>query len=447
MTESTRPAPPTERLASALARLDSLVNWERRSRSRGMSQDLAPMRDLTLRMGSPERGLRAVHVAGTKGKGTVTTLVAEGLRRAGWKVGTYTSPHVEIPNERVALDGRPVGDELFARAIEEALAARESALAQGTAAREASWFDLVTAAAFRIFAQESVDWACVEVGIGGRLDSTNVVHGEVCVVTTIDLEHTSVLGTTRAAIAREKGGILKRGASLVCGVQPDARRGEAEDAGSVLVDMARALGCPVRLLPPEMPASITAFDHALAELVLDELGRRGERSRAGAPLDSALLAGVRSKDLLLPGRLERGSYRGVPIVLDGAHVASSVPLVLAELRADPVLAADPVGILALGADKDEQAFLKALRRATDIVACTFVEGSLHRRPAELCASAREMGFVAEALATPAEALEWAVERSRDRWVLAIGSLYLAGALRPLVRRDRDGELDYRSVPH
>jgi dihydrofolate synthase/folylpolyglutamate synthase len=439
MEQSMRPAPPSARLASALARLDALVNWERRSRAHGMRQELAPMRDLMARMGSPERGWRAVHVTGTKGKGTVTTLVAEGLRRAGRRVGTYTSPHVVRMNERVAIDGRPVGDELLAGSIEAALAARETALAEDMAAREASWFDLVTAAGFHVFASEGVEWACVEVGIGGRLDSTNVVHGEVCVVTTIDLEHTSVLGSTRAAIAREKGGILKPGSSLVSGVRPDPSRGEEDDAGSVLLEMAQALGCPVRLLSPAVVPSIVAFDRALAELVLDELGRRGERASDGLNLGPALLAGVRQSDLALPGRLERTSHRGLHVVLDGAHVASSVPLVLAELRADPLLRPVPVVILALGSDKDAAAFLKALRPVTDTVACTFVEGSLHRRPAELCALAREAGFAAEALSSPGEALAWAVQRAEGRWVLAIGSLHLAGALRPLVTEDRDAD--------
>jgi dihydrofolate synthase/folylpolyglutamate synthase len=439
MEQKKPPAPPSARLASALARLDTLVNWERRSRERGMRQDLAPMRDLLERMGLEKRDSRAVHVTGTKGKGTVTTLVAEGLRRAGWKVGSYTSPHVERMNERIAIDGRPVGDELLAGSLVAALTAREAALAEATAARDASWFDVVTAAAFHVFASEGVEWACVEVGIGGRLDSTNVVHGEVCVVTTVDLEHTSVLGTTRAAIAREKGGILKTGSSLVCGVRPDPGRGADDDAGSVLVEMARALGDPVRLLPSPVPESIGAFDRALAELALDELGRRGERSRGDKPIGPGLLAGVRREDLLLPGRLERASYRGVPVVLDGAHVAFSVPLVLAELRTDPALRSVPIAILALGSDKDAGAFLKALRPATDTVACTFVEGSLHRRPAELCALARGAGFVAEAMPSPAAALDWAVERAEGRWVLAIGSLHLAGALRPLVTRNRDAD--------
>lgn len=424
----------SERLASVMARLEGLVNWERRSRRALMRQSLEPMRDLMERLGSPERRFLAVHVAGTKGKGTVTTLVAAGLARAGWSVGTYTSPHVERVNERIALQGVLVEDELLARGLEEALAARETALAAGSPATEASWFDLMTAAAFVVFARAGVDWACVEVGLGGRLDSTNVVRGEVCVVTNIDLEHTSVLGSTRAAIAREKGGILEAGSSFVCGVRPDPGRAAQDDAGAVLVEIARELAVPVRFLPEEPYSSIEATNRALASLVLDELGRRGHRTRGGEPIGASLLDGVRARDLPLPGRMERRSHRGVPLVLDGAHVPSSLRLVLADLRRDPRLSGPAVGILSLGADKDAAGFLKALRQATDTVACTFVEGSLHRRPAELCALAREQGFTAEAVEPPAAALEWAVERATGRWILATGSLYLAGALRPLLTR-------------
>ena len=219
-----RPDPSRERLARILARLDTLVDWEKRDRSPGMRRGLAPMEDLMARLGSPQASFRAVHVAGTKGKGSTASLIAAGLARAGFSVGLYTSPHVDRVEERVRVDGRDVAAGELAEALERAFDAREAAVAGDTAADEATWFDLLTAAAFLVFQRRGVDWAVVECGLGGRLDSTNVVHGEVCVVTNIDLEHTAVLGNCFADIAREKGGIVKPGSVLSVRGRGDRRR-------------------------------------------------------------------------------------------------------------------------------------------------------------------------------------------------------------------------------
>ena len=199
---------PKSRLAAAVARMDALSNWERRPRRR-MRPTLEPVLDLLGRIGSPERAFRAVHVAGSKGKGSLTALVAAGLERGGLATGTYLSPHVERINERVRIGGADVQDGPLAEALEEVLAARGAATEAGDPGKDATWFDTLTAAAFLIFQRAGVEWAAVECGLGGRLDSTNVIVPEVCAITTIELEHTSVLGGTRELIAAEKAGILK----------------------------------------------------------------------------------------------------------------------------------------------------------------------------------------------------------------------------------------------
>ena len=202
-----------------LERLDARIDWERRDRG-SMRPSLAPMEDLMDRLGRPERSLRVVHVAGTKGKGSTAALIGAGLRRAGLRVGVYSSPHVESVNERLTIGGQPVADGPLAAGIESALAAAHAAEAERTAASAATWFDLLTAACLVALREQGVEWAVLEVGLGGRLDSTNVVHPALCVITTIDLEHTEVLGDTRAAIALEKAGILCEGVPLVTGVLP-----------------------------------------------------------------------------------------------------------------------------------------------------------------------------------------------------------------------------------
>ncbi len=156
-------------LARALARLDALTDWERRPRG-AMRVGLEPMQDLVGRLGDPQKAFRSIHVAGTKGKGSVSALIEAALVRAGLKVGRYGSPHVEHVTERVSVDGRPVGDLTLAHGLECALDAYEAARAAMTPGAEATWFDLMTAAALVIFKQAGLDWVAVEVGIGGRLE-------------------------------------------------------------------------------------------------------------------------------------------------------------------------------------------------------------------------------------------------------------------------------------
>jgi len=423
------------RLEQALARLDALVNWERRDRDAAMRRGLEPIADVLERLGSPERAFRCVHVAGTKGKGTTSALVAAALARAGLRTGLYTSPHVDRVHERVRIDGRDVDDAALASALERTLAARESAIAEGTAGAGATWFDLLTAAAFVVFAEARVEWAVVECGLGGRLDSTNVVAGEVCIVTNIDLEHTAVLGGTLAAIAREKGGILKRGSTLVTGVLRDPTLAPADDPAAILDEIAKALHCPV-LRPEVLAPTMLGRNVDLGCLALDELGARGVRDRDGWPIDRRLLDAAAIEAARLPGRLEKHRARGIPLVVDGAHVASSVRMVLDELAGDPDLPGRPIAVLALGRDKNAREILKVLAARTDTVICTTVTSGPLSAAETLAAEAEIAGVGAETAADPHEAYARALELAADgRWVLVIGSFYLAGSVRALIRAE------------
>jgi dihydrofolate synthase/folylpolyglutamate synthase len=420
------------RLGRALARLDALVNWERRDRDASMRRGLAPASDLLRLLGAPERRWRAVHVAGTKGKGTTSSLVAAGLRRAGLRVGLYTSPHANRIQERVRIDGVDVDDERLAAALERALAAREAGLVAGSAAGEATWFDLVTAAAFLVFAEADVEWAVVECGLGGRLDSTNVVAGEVCVVTNVELEHTAVLGTTRAAIAREKGGIVKRGTTLVTSCAPE------DEAGAVLAEIARGLDVPV-VRPESIAGTMLERNAEVARLVLDELGRRGVGGSDGRPLARSLLDATTIESARLPARAERLTVEGVPVVIDAAHVPGSVRLLLDELEGDPTLRGRATAVLALGRDKDAAGILKALAGRVDRVLCTTTASGPLAGAESLQAEALRAGLCAETASDPSRALALALDLARaGGWVLVIGSFYLAGAVRASIDQRRSG---------
>ena len=423
------------RLAAVLARLDALVNWERRDRTGGMRRGIEPVLDVLHRLGDPHTKFRAVHVTGTKGKGTTSALVAGALTSAGLRTGLYPSPHVTRVNERVRIDGVDVDDEVLADALERAFVAREAALSEETAGDEATWFDLMTAAAFLVFAESECAWAVVECGIGGRLDSTNAVYGEVCVVTNVDLEHVNVLGNTRAEIAREKGGIVKRGSTLVTTLWPDPQRGAADDPGSVLEGMAYELDVPV-LRPSRPGATMWQRNADLARLVLDELGRRDVRGPSGVRVSAENVPATPASATSLPGRMERLRAGRVPVVLDGAHVASSVRMVLEELSQDRTLKGPPVVVLALGRDKDAPAILKTLRERADRLVCTTVASGPLRAVETLVEDAHRAGFVAETAADPSDALAKALQLAGDGgWLLVIGSFYLAGAVRPLLRSE------------
>jgi dihydrofolate synthase / folylpolyglutamate synthase len=419
-------------LARAMTRLDALTDWERRPRT-GMRVGLEPMIDLAGRLGDPQKSFRSIHVAGTKGKGSVSALIEAALAGAGLSVGRYASPHVERLTERVTLDSREIDEASLARALDRALDAYEAARKAGTPATNATWFDLLTAAAFVIFAETRRQWAVIEVGLGGRLDSTNIVNGEIAVVTNIELEHTEILGKTRAKIAGEKVGILKRGAVLITPLDAN------DEAGRVLQARADVLGSRVKRPRLDAAAPVAEVNLALAAAVLGELRRKGVVGASGAPVGAALLDAEARAAARLPGRMERfdldvGSGR-VPVVLDGAHVPFNIAAVLSDLARSPDLAKRCVAIVALAADKDAQGFVAELAKRASAIVFTDLPGSSRGRPpAELKALAGSLGIESEVEPDAKRALKNGLELASqaNAWLLVTGSLYLVGALRGAV---------------
>jgi len=213
--------------------LDSFVNYEQIP---GISYaqpgySLRHVEELLNRMGDPQLAARTIHIAGTKGKGSVAVMIAQVLSGSGYKTGLYTSPHLHTLRERISVDGSLISEAEFAAAMAEVKPFIES-MRQDTAFRQLTYFEALTALAFAYFKKNRVDFQVLEVGLGGRLDATNVARPVICIITPISLDHTQILGNSLEEIAREKAGIIKPGCWVVISPQP-------EEAASVITDICR----------------------------------------------------------------------------------------------------------------------------------------------------------------------------------------------------------------
>lgn len=379
-----------------------------------------------MRLGEPQRSFKTVHVAGSKGKGSVSSLVGRALMDAGARVGIYGSPHVESIRERIRLDGDPIGEASFARAMTRVLDAVETCEREGTSGAGASWFDIMTVGAFVAFEDAGADWAVLEVGLGGRLDSTNVIDAPVVsVVTTIALEHTQILGTTHAAIAREKAGIVKAGSTFVSGCDP------ASEAGVALGAIAVERGVEQHIAWDPQDRTFEAANVRVARAAIDALVRSEPLAVWTQPptVTERTIEAAR-----LPGRMEqRLSPKGVPVLFDGAHVAGSVDAALREGQEN--LGPAVVAVVAIHSDKDAEELLAPMAgRIAGVVATSVPSSGVHIPAAHVAEAATANGLdVAGIFDDPTAAFEaaeaYALHQGPDAWLFVTGSLYLIGALR------------------
>lgn len=441
-----------QELAKVLGKLNDLVDWERRDRSITAPRfDLGPTLDLLFRLDNPQRNFKSVHVTGTKGKGSVCALIEAALHQAGINVARFSSPHVERITERITFGGKDVGEAELADFLKRVWTAREQAVLDKSPAMHSTWFDVLTAAAFLAYSEFGVEWAIVEVGIGGRLDSTNTINAAIAVVTNVELEHTQLLGRTRAAIAREKAGILKAGATLVTGVPPES------EAGRVLSEIAGRLGAPTIAIETGAAMSLRDCNAALAKGVLDCLGAQGVRTRdekrqPGDPVGSWLLTEAAIAAAQLPGRMERlaiarGGFLSDPqrttIILDGAHVPFNLRAVLRDIENAGKPHAPCIVVISLGRDKDAAEMLSALRGFADYVVFTAnTSGPPQHDPSLMRGIAGKLGIRGEIIDEPRQAFRRGVDLTRHAgWLLITGSLYLVGTIRPLVRSLANSEVE------
>ena len=409
----------------------------------GVHLGLGRVRALLHELGDPQLALRGALVAGTNGKGSVLALAGAALRAAGLRVGETPKPHLVSYRERLVVDGRPVPAPDFARLVGEVLVATDRLPAR---LGEPTEFELLTAVIFRWFAEQALDVALVEVGLGGRLDATHAWDGGVAVVTNVDLDHQDRLGSTITAIAREKAAIIERGDIAVTGATAEAL--------TVVRRRARRLDVPLTVVAPAplLGWDRDGIDVDLASLGPTRVGLRGRHQAANVAVSDALLDALETAGIATvsaaarrrgyagvtwPGRLERLEVAGREVILDGAHNpagALALASALEDLR--PWLVPGPITLLTASmADKDVAGVVAALAASPALrlatVLCTSIDVPRALSAEDLARTWRRI--VPDAgrvmvVASVDDGLRRALASDPGPVVVA-GSLYLVGAVR------------------
>lgn len=468
----------------ALEFLNSRINFERALTIPYGSRcfKLQRMEDLLALVGSPHRSLPAIHIAGTKGKGSTAAMVSSILTQAGYRVGRFTSPHLETVRERLAINGQMCPEERFAQLVHELVPAvheLDRQAAKRGYVHGPTFFEILTAAAFLYFAQERVDLAVLEVGLGGRLDATNVCRPLVTVITSISFDHMDQLGRSLGSIAREKAGIIKPGVPTISGVQEEEPR-------AVIRAVCGQVGSPLREIgrdfdycfyPPKVAAAAdidqellyTIFDYvdkgrltcdvtpscdrssctALSGLRLLLLGEHQalngavavatvlELSHRGWPIPEKVVR--EGLELTVwPGRVEVVSTKPV-VIIDGAHNEASVAALVQTLRTY-FGARRFLVLFATSRDKDVEGMLECLLAETEFLVLTQVSDNPRAIPAqELGQIALRLGATQGKIQVEPDALAAWQELKRlalPTDVLCItGSLFLVGELRRPILAD------------
>lgn len=427
----------------ALRYLFSVTDYEKMTRTGSYNRanfNLSRMNRILGEMGNPQKTLRFVHVAGTKGKGSTAGMVAAMLRGAGYKVGLYVSPHLMDIRERITVSEEMIPQKAMAEIIG-SLSHVVKKLKESP-----TFFELMTATAFKYFADNKVEYAVVEVGLGGRLDSTNVIKPEVCAITSIGYDHMAQLGNTLGSIAAEKAGILKPGVLAIAAPQEP-------EALTVLRQTAEKVGCTLRVIGQDidyncrfesgpdgspinricMNTPFSHFEHvnvpapgehqavncAVALGVIDGLRQAGHN----IPEDLAV-AGLAS--LKLPGTMEMICH-DPRIIVDKAHNGLSIQALMKALG-QHVSYDSMVVIFACCRDKDISRMLQSLALGADKVIFTFNDSPRSADPHEMAEQYTEMtGKMAQVADSLDEAVRIAGSAvTRGDLICVTGSCYIVG---------------------
>lgn len=395
---------------------EETLRWLTGLRNLGSRLGVDRMRLLSARIGNPERAQPCFHIAGTNGKGSTSAMIEAIQRAQGRRTGLYTSPHLVAIGERIQVDRAPLSDAAVV-ALAERLRPHYEAIRAEDPENAPTFFELITAAALLEFAERQVDIAILETGLGGRLDATNVCAPEVCVITSIGLDHQEYLGPTLATIAAEKGGIIKPGVPCVIGDVPP-------EAEAVIIARAREVGAPLHFVCDRFAAGLPETNlvgahqrrNAGAALLACELATRLpiDDAKARAALRSIEWAGRWQEFRLLDGRR---------LIVDGSHNEEGIRAVAPLLAA---LNSPTVIVGALGVDRARPLVVAAAKAAGRLVlvrpdnerACS-VEELAALVPADFRGDVHRAS-VAELFPSPATC------GAEGETIVVLGSLYLVG---------------------
>jgi dihydrofolate synthase/folylpolyglutamate synthase len=433
----------THSYAKALRFLATLSDYERLRIVRYTPEnfDLDRMRGLLRKVGNPQEQFRSVHIAGTKGKGSTAHMIAAMLEANGYRVGLYTSPHLVDIRERIVINGEMITQSDFARLVK----VYEPIVLK--AKPTPTYFDVLTAVAFKYFAEQKVDIAVIETGLGGRLDSTNVIKPEVTAITSISKDHMQQLGNTLGKIAAEKAGIFKPGVPAVTVLQtPEVEatlKRVAEQVGVTLDICGKSIEFSYRFEASRMlgrhnrvclTTANSKFEHlavpllgehqavncGLALSVIDKLKTRG------IPIDDQKATEGLLKTRTIPGRMELISTNP-RVLVDGAHNAASLDAMMKSVG-QHIPYDSMVVIFGCCSDKDIDGMLEKITSGADKVIFTRVDNVRSANPDELAAKYVELyGKMAQVAHDLPEALGIANRAVTKEDVVCItGSFYLVG---------------------
>lgn len=405
------------------------------------------LRLLTL-MGSPQEALKYIHVAGTNGKGSTSNYLAEMLMAAGYKVGLYTSPFLEAFNERMRVNGEPISDALLAEITTFCHGACQTLVSQGHP--HPTEFEVVTAIGFEFFKRQGCDIVVLEVGMGGRLDATNVITApEMAVITPVDLDHVEYLGDTIGKIAAEKAGIIKPGRPVVIHPQDD-------EAMATLRDICAQRGSELHVAPTEeiqvLEESVTGTLFALGQETyqIRMLGAHQTRNATVAlsaikllneqgdfkVSNEAIHSGLARANWA--GRLEILSHKPL-VLIDGAHNlhgAKGLSSALEHLLKDYKL----VGIVGILGDKDVSGMLGEMLPHLDRIICTEADNprrmpaqTLQERVALMGREANAIAGLEEAVSEGLKQLQIMEKQGQKAGLICFGSLYMIGSARSILK--------------
>jgi len=439
------PTVPFDDLPQALAWLDSHIDFESTMPTRRTLPSLDRMRALAALLGDPQHAFPSLHITGTNGKGSTAAMVTALLGAQGLTVGTYTSPNLSRVNERLCRNGEPIDDTAFVEELE--ALARLERLMEDPPTR----FELLTAAALAWFADEAVDVAVIEVGLGGRWDCTNVVDGEVAVLTNVSFDHTEVLGPTLEDIARDKSGIFKAGSRVIVGetdptlVDQLRRAAEAAGAAEVWVRSNEFACTSNRLAVGGRLVDVRTPGAAYGELLVPLHGaHQGDNASVALAAVEAFFGSPLHEDVVeeafasvrVPGRLEVVARHPL-VVVDGAHNVAGMLVLARALVEEFSVEGEAQAVVGMLTGRDPVAMLEALLTAgvRSVVACA--PDSPRALPADVVAeAARGLGMEVTVTMSPGAAVQLAVGRAGpgDR-VVVCGSLYVVAEARRLLVPD------------